>query len=93
MDSPFPPPGAQRPEEEEHRTRLPEKEKKRLSLLEDKLTDSLTLLLQLRNKVVTCAQMITHTFTHTSFVHAWSFGAFNDKDLYIPWLIFSIDTI
>ncbi|XP_047439435.1 EF-hand and coiled-coil domain-containing protein 1 [Mugil cephalus] len=41
-----------RNEEEEHRPRLPEEEKKHLSLLEDKLTDSLTLLLQLRNKNV-----------------------------------------
>ncbi|XP_033482160.2 EF-hand and coiled-coil domain-containing protein 1 [Epinephelus lanceolatus] len=41
-----------RPEEEEDKTRLEEKEKTRLSLLEEKLTDGLTLLLQLRNKNV-----------------------------------------
>ncbi|XP_068449894.1 EF-hand and coiled-coil domain-containing protein 1 [Clinocottus analis] len=41
-----------RPEEEEDKTRPVEREKTRLSLLEDKLTDALTLLLQLRNKNV-----------------------------------------
>ncbi|KAM9361859.1 EF-hand and coiled-coil domain-containing protein 1 [Symphorus nematophorus] len=39
-----------RPEEEEDKTRREEKDKQRLSILEDKLTDALTLLLQLRNK-------------------------------------------
>ncbi|XP_040888962.1 EF-hand and coiled-coil domain-containing protein 1 [Toxotes jaculatrix] len=39
-----------RPEEEEDKPRLEEKEKTRLFLLEEKLTDALTLLLQLRNK-------------------------------------------
>lgn len=48
-----PPPVFQRPEEEEDKTRLEEKEKTRLSLMEEKLTDALTLLLQLRNKVHT----------------------------------------
>ncbi|XP_059185809.1 EF-hand and coiled-coil domain-containing protein 1 [Centropristis striata] len=38
--------------EEEDKTRLQDKEKTRLSLLEDKFTDALTLLLQLRNKNV-----------------------------------------
>ncbi|XP_056293299.1 EF-hand and coiled-coil domain-containing protein 1 isoform X2 [Pseudoliparis swirei] len=41
-----------RDEEEEDGTRPEEREKTRLSLLEDKLTDALTLLLQLRNKNV-----------------------------------------
>nr|XP_046240814.1 EF-hand and coiled-coil domain-containing protein 1 isoform X2 [Scatophagus argus] len=41
-----------RPVEEEDKTKQEEKEKTRLSLLEDKLTDALTLLLQLRNKNV-----------------------------------------
>ncbi|XP_034389031.1 EF-hand and coiled-coil domain-containing protein 1 [Cyclopterus lumpus] len=41
-----------RTEEEEDETRSEEREKTRLSLLEDKLTDALTLLLQLRNKNV-----------------------------------------
>ncbi|XP_044073849.1 EF-hand and coiled-coil domain-containing protein 1 [Siniperca chuatsi] len=41
-----------RPEEEEDKTRLEEKEKTRLSFLEERLTDALTLLLQLRNKNV-----------------------------------------
>ncbi|XP_070815556.1 EF-hand and coiled-coil domain-containing protein 1 [Chaetodon trifascialis] len=41
-----------RPEKEEDKTRLEETEKTRLSLLEEKLTDALTLLLQLRNKNV-----------------------------------------
>ncbi|XP_073324842.1 EF-hand and coiled-coil domain-containing protein 1 [Pagrus major] len=41
-----------RPEDEEDKTRLEEKEKTRLSLMEEKLTDALTLLLQLRNKNV-----------------------------------------
>ncbi|KAF1391107.1 hypothetical protein PFLUV_G00038450 [Perca fluviatilis] len=41
-----------RPKEEEDKTRLEEKEKTRLSLLEEKLTDALTLLMQLRNKNV-----------------------------------------
>ncbi|XP_071350348.1 EF-hand and coiled-coil domain-containing protein 1 isoform X2 [Trachinotus anak] len=39
-----------RPEEEEDKAQLGEKEKTRLFLLEEKLTDALTLLLQLRNK-------------------------------------------
>ncbi|XP_035858225.1 EF-hand and coiled-coil domain-containing protein 1 isoform X2 [Sander lucioperca] len=39
-------------EEEEDKTRLEEKEKTRLSLLEEKLTDALTLLMQLRTKNV-----------------------------------------
>ncbi|XP_051271955.1 EF-hand and coiled-coil domain-containing protein 1 isoform X2 [Dicentrarchus labrax] len=41
-----------RPEEEEDKTSLREKEKTRLSLLEEKFADALTLLLQLRNKNV-----------------------------------------
>uniref|UniRef100_UPI0037E89E62 EF-hand and coiled-coil domain-containing protein 1 isoform X2 n=1 Tax=Semicossyphus pulcher TaxID=241346 RepID=UPI0037E89E62 len=41
-----------RPEEAEDRERQEDKEKTRLSLLEDKLADALTLLLQLRNKNV-----------------------------------------
>ncbi|KAM4587500.1 EF-hand and coiled-coil domain-containing protein 1 [Odontesthes bonariensis] len=41
-----------RPEDKGHKTRPQETEKTRLSLLEDKLTDSLTLLLQLRHKNV-----------------------------------------
>ncbi|XP_042257261.1 EF-hand and coiled-coil domain-containing protein 1 [Thunnus maccoyii] len=41
-----------RTEEEEDKTRLEEKEKTHLSLLEEKLRDTLTLLLQLRNKNV-----------------------------------------
>ncbi|KAM7006164.1 EF-hand and coiled-coil domain-containing protein 1 [Tautogolabrus adspersus] len=42
-----------KPEDEEEKTRLEEeKEKTRLSVLEDKLTDALTMLLQLRNKNV-----------------------------------------
>lgn len=49
----------QRPEEEEDKMRLKENEKTRLSLLEEKLADALTLLLQLRNKVHTLAH--THT--------------------------------
>ncbi|XP_029288047.1 EF-hand and coiled-coil domain-containing protein 1 [Cottoperca gobio] len=42
-----------RPKEEEDKTRPEEKENTRLSLLEDKLTDALTLLLRLRNKNMT----------------------------------------
>lgn len=65
-----PPPVCQRPEEEGEKARLEEKDKTRLSLLEEKLTDALTLLLQLCNKVraqyAQCASGIyTHLFSAT----------------------------
>ncbi len=66
-----PPPVCQRPEEQGEKARLEEKEKTRLFLLEEKLTDALTLLLQLCNKVHTQYAHSHHspqTHTHTSSV-------------------------
>lgn len=66
-----PPLASQRSEEEEDKRRLKDREKKHLSLLEEKLTDALTLLLQLCNKAQQNHSAHTHTI-HLRHRHTYT---------------------